>query len=183
MKYLLCALSLCIFFPVAAYQVGPTNRANFDAATQSQGQPSQGGYRAFSNSNNRFGQGVQTSTVQTSVAGSSVTDFSTGKQPTVGKKSATPPAKGNKPSSVTPAAAAPTSSVQAASAAMPANADPATMMQQVQGMMQNMQALTGGASPATGQAGAPAMPAMPDISALMNGMMNPAAATTTPVKK
>lgn len=179
MKCLFFVLSLFLVLPAAAYQTGPANRANFGSSPQTQQQT---GYRSFSNYNSRWNQGVPTQPVQTSLAGSSVKDFSANTQPMVGKQSATPPTKGGKPTSVPPAAAAPTQA-SSATAAMPANVDPSAMMQQVQGMMQSMQSLTGGAPAAGGQAAAsatggqmPAMPAMPDMSSLMNGMMNPGAA-------
>lgn len=180
---------VCCALPTMAYQVGPANRANFGASAQQPAEQQQAGYRSFSNYNNRFGQGVQTSTVQTSVAGSSVKDFSEGKQEKpVGKQAATSAATsknlGGKP--------APNANVQQAPASsapqMPANADPAAMLQQMQGMMQNMNALTGGA-PAQGAQNATAAPAampnipgMPDMSALMGGAA-PAATPATPAKK
>lgn len=180
-------LSVLFFMALgaAAYEVGPANRANFGAAQQSSQQAQQNGYRSFSNYNNRtWGQGVQTQTVQTSVAGSTVKEFEAPtKSAPVGKKSAQP-AQAAKPTAK-PAAAQSAASTTTATA--PAS-DPAAMLQQVQGMMQNMQSLTGGTSQgaqqpsATGQMGTPStgMPAgMPDISALMGGMM-PAAPAATP---
>ena len=177
MKNIYWVVTCLIALPLAAYQTGPSNRANFEAAAQTQpaAEPvPQEGYRSFSNYNNRFGQGVKTSGVQTSVAGSSVTDLAA-QRPKVGKKAAAAlaPAKGGKPAAGT-APSAP------AAAAMPAGGDPAAMLQQVQGMMQNMQAMQGAA--AAGQAPA-AMPAMPDMSALMNSVANPAGTSTTPAKK
>ena len=184
MKTLLCVLTFLIALPVAAYQAGPQNRTNFGAG---QGQPGQQNYRSFSNYNNRsWGQGVQTRGVQTEVAGSSVTDFEkeTPKK-FVGKAPAAAPKQGRQSQpAATPVAPAQAST---APAAMPANVDPAAMMQQVQGMMNAMGNMTGGAP--AGKAGqAPqqagqGMPAgMPDLSALMGGAM-PAAPAATPAKK
>ena len=164
MKVYFSLFVICLALPLAAYQTGPSSRANFGSAQQS------------TNSANRWNQGVQTKPVQTSLAGSSATEF---KAPVVGKRAAQTPkptkpvAKPTRPSSTT--------------VAMPANADPAAMMQQVQGMMQNMQAITGGAPgaqpPATaGQQGAANIPGMPDMSALMGGTL-PAAPAAVPAKK
>ncbi len=166
-----------IFCSVAAfaYQTGPANRTNFGPGQQ-QGQQQ---YRSFSNYNNRsWGQGVQTRGVQTHVAGTEVTDFESPakpkKAPTVGKTAVAAPAAQK---NTTPAAAAPApTQPSTAPAAMPAEA--AAMMQQVQGMMNMM----GG----QGQ-GKPGQPAavptgMPDMSALMGGMM-PGAQPQAPAKK
>ena len=165
MKNILFVLALGVALPAAAYQTGPANRANFDSAQQSTA-TQQTGYRSFSNYNNRYGQGVQTSTVQTSVAGSSAKEFETpAKKTIVGKQAAqipqaAKPAAPTKPSTGTVATAA--------------DADATAVLQQVQGMMKDMQSLTGAAGnqPAAGGAN---LPAMPDMSSLMNGMMNPGA--------
>ncbi len=192
-KIFLLGTLFCMALCAGAYQTGPANRANFGAAQQSAQSAQQNGYRSFSNYNNRtWGQGVQTQTVQTSVAGSTVKEFEAPtKSAPVGKQSAQP-AQAAKPTAK-PAAAQSAASTTTATATAPAS-DPAAMLQQVQGMMQNMQSLTGGTSQgaqqpsATGQMGTPStgMPAgMPDISALMGGMMPaaPSAAPATSPKK
>ena len=176
--------------PLSAYQAGPANRANFGASVNQQpANQSNGGYRSFTNANNRWRQGVQTQPVQTSVAGSVATEFEpVEKKDSVAKKTAASESTTNK-SGVPTAAAQPSNSV----ATPAASADPTAMLQQVQGMMQGMQgmmngmegAATNGQQPAaaTGQNAASAMPTgMPDISALMGGMM-PTAPAITPAKK
>jgi len=183
MKPYFLIVAIGVAMPVAAYETGPVNRANFGSAQQPVVQ--QNGYRSFSNYNSRgWNQGVQTKPVQTSLAGSSVTEFdsASANRPAVGKQAAASP-KQAKPA--TTVAATPTQP-SSTTAAMPANMDPSAMMQQVQGMMQNMQAATGamsGAAPSTGgQAGGmPAIPGMPDMSALMGGAM--ATPPATPAKK
>ncbi len=169
MKNFTFLLVFLIAVPACAYQAGQQNRTNFGAGQQ---QPAQQQYRSFSNYNNRnWGQGVQTQGVQTEVAGKSAKELKP-----VGKQAAVvaPQAKPAKPSA--PAAA----QASTAPAAMPANVDPAAMMQQVQGMVNAMGNMTGGAQGQ--QAGAAAMPAgMPDLSALMGGAMPVAPAT--PAKK
>ena len=181
MKTVLVVFSfLGVALTAAAYQAGPQNRTNFGGAQATQA--GQGQYRSFSNYNNRsWGQGVQTQTVQTQVAGSSAVDFEkdTPQKP-VGKAQAPAPKAAPAVKPVVPAQ--PTAP---AAAQMPANADPAAMLQQVQGMMNAMSGMTGGAQAgqpgAQGQAGQ--MPAgMPDISALMGGAM-PAVPAATPAKK
>ncbi len=175
MKMLLCVLTFLVALPCAAYQAGPQNRTNFGGAQATQA--GQGQFRSFSNYNNRsWGQGVQTQ-----VAGSSAVDFEkdTPKKP-VGKAQAPAPKAAPAAKPVVPAQ--PTAP---AAAQMPANVDPAAMLQQVQGMMNAMSGMTGGAQAgqpgAQGQAGQ--MPAgMPDISALMGGAM-PAVPAATPAKK
>ena len=168
LTFLIAALPLC------AYQTGPQNRTHFGAGQPQTAQPQ---YRSFSNYNNRsWGQGVQTQTVQTEVAGSSAKEL----KPTVGKQTAPgPAAKPAKPAAVPAPAQASTTP-----AAMPANVDPAAMMQQVQGMMNAMGNMTGaqpGQQAVSGQ-NAAAMPAtMPDISALMGG--NIPTVPATPAKK
>ncbi len=187
-KILLLGTLFCTAFCAEAYQTGPANRANFGDSTQQPAQSvPQNGYRSFSNYNNRnWGQGVQTQTVETSLAGSSAKEFEApakkapaGKQAAQPAQAAKPMAKPAQAQPSTPAASAPTG-------------DPVAILQQVQGMMQNMQSMTGG-TPATGQpaagqassasTGTPA--GMPDISALMGGMMPaaPSAAPATPAKK
>lgn len=181
---------VCCALPTMAYQAGPTNRANFGASAQQPAEQQQAGYRSFSNYNNRFGQGVQTSTVQTSVAGSSVKDFSEGKQEKVVGKQAAASAATSKNSGGKPApnANAQPQAPASPAAQMPANADPAAMLQQVQGMMQSMNALTGGApaqgaqNAAAAPAAMPNIPGMPDMSALMGGAA-PAATPAAPAKK
>lgn len=165
MKVYFSLFAICLALPLAAYQTGPSGRANFGPAQQS------------TNAANRWSQGVQTKPVQTSLAGSSATEF---KAPVVGKRAVQAPKPANKP------ATKPTQP-SSTTVAMPANADPAAMMQQVQGMMQNMQAITGGTPgaqpPVTGQQGATTnIPGMPDMSALMGGAL-PAAPAVAPAKK
>lgn len=182
---ILCAVTSSLF----AYQTGPANRANFGAASQQQ--PAQG-YRAFTNSNNQWRQGVQTKPVQTSVAGSSATEFAPAdKQVAVSKKAvaAQPAAKPTASTSVGSSSTA-LQPVANTAPAMPANMDPTAMLQQVQGMVQGMSNMAGtatGQPAATGgqQNAASTMPAgMPDLSALMGGGMMPGfAPATAPAKK
>ncbi len=184
MKYISFLGLLLVAVCAAAYQAGPANRANFDAAkpTEQAGVQPSNQHRAFSNYNNRnWSKGVQTQAVQTEVAGTSAVDFDKNTpQKLVGKvQSAQPAAKPAKqqPAQTPTAGQAPTATPQAAG--VPANVDPAAMMQQVQGMVNAMGS--------NGQAPA----GMPDISALMGGAMPsmptvPAAAgqtPATPVKK
>ncbi len=187
-KYLFLTV-LFVALPLVAYQAGQAGRANF--GTVSQQQPSNRGYRSFTNSGNKWRQGVQTQTVQTSRAGSAATEFEPVEQKApVGKKTvAAAPAAANKPA--VPAAASTQPST--GTAAMPANVDPAAIMQQAMQGMPDMAALMGGAAANNGQKPAAsagqnaAASAMPDISALMGGMMPgavPAAAPTpAPTKK
>lgn len=180
MKYFYGLLLVCVsLLPAHAYQAGAANRTNFGSAQQAQPQQQ---FRAFSNYNNRnWGQGVQTQTVQTEVAGTSAVDFDkkTPQQLVAKTQAATAkPAKAPQPATTPAATPQPAANV-------PANVDPAAMMQQVQGMMSAMGNMAGsnaqpGAQPNT-QAAA-AMPAgMPDISALMGGAMPTAPAA--PAKK
>ncbi len=176
MKNFTFLLVFLMAVPASAYQAGQANRTNFGAGQQ---QPAQQQYRSFSNYNNRnWGQGVQTQGVQTEIAGKSVKEL----KPTVGKQQAVavPAAKPAKPAAVpTPTQAS------TVPAGMPANVDPAAMMQQVQGMMNAMGNMSGGAAQ-QGKAGQNvATPtAMPDISALMGGAMPAVPANTaTPAKK
>ena len=168
---------LILVLPVSAYQAGQSNRTNFNVGPSAQPQAAQGQYRSFSNYNNNrgWGQGVQTQTVQTQVAGKEAKEL----QPVVGKQIAGgTTAKSAKPAT---APAAPTS---ATGSAPTTNMDPAALMQQVQGMMNSMGGnMAGGAAP-QGKAGQNvAMPAgMPDLSALMGGAM-PAVPAATPAKK
>lgn len=164
----------------AAYQAGPQNRTNFGANQATQA--GQQNYRSFSNYNRNWSQGVQTQRVQTETAGKSAVDFEKKAQQSVGKTQAVAP------KAAKPAPQAVPTQPSSATAAMPANADPAAMMQQVQGMMNAMggaQAVPG--APGQAQAGqnAAAMPAgMPDLSALMGGAMpTPLAPAATPAKK
>lgn len=172
MKNSIFLLTFLIAVPACAYQAGQQNRTNFGSSQQEQ--PNQQ-YRSFSNYNNRnWGQGVQTQGVQTEVAGKSAKEL----KPTVGKQQAAPAtvAKPVKPATPTPAQAS------SAPVAMPANMDPAAMMQQVQGMMNAMGNMSGGAVQ-PGKAGQNATaPVMPDMSALMGGAM-PTAPATAPAKK
>lgn len=180
--------SLAVLFvavPLVAYEVGPSNRANFGSAAQQQPMK---GYRTFTNSNNQWRQGVQTKPVQTSMAGSSVKelDAAPAKQNPIGKQAAP-----TQSSTGTASSAIKVNPVQCeggkcnGAIQFSENSDPAAVMQQVQNMAQTMQALTGGVlqgaqQPAAGQTGG--MPAgMPDISALMGGMM-PAVPATAPKK-
>ena len=183
MKKYLFLVVLFVTIPAVAYKAGPSGRANFGAASQQQ--PAQG-YRAFTNSNNQWRQGVQTKPVQTSMAGSAATEFAPADKKSVGKQTvATQPVA--KPT----ATAAPAASQQPAEApAMPANMDPTAMLQQVQGMMQGMNMMNGAATngqpvASSGQQNsAPAMPAgMPDLSALMGGAIPTMPAASTPTKK
>ncbi|MBP5429563.1 MAG: hypothetical protein J6Y25_01555 [Elusimicrobiaceae bacterium] len=173
MKSCACFLLIAVMaLPAAAYQAGPQGRPNFGSNQQQPAQPANA--RAFTNYSNRgWNQGVQTQGVETSVAGETVIDFTKKPEtPSVSKKAAAEP-KPAKP------AVAPKPSTQQTPAAMPANADPAAMMQQVQGMMQMMN--QAGGQPAGGNpAGMPAIPGMPDLSNLMGGAAAPAAA---PAKK
>ena len=177
MKNFLFLLAFLIVLPAGAYQAGQSNRTNFGAGQQ---QPAQPQYRSFSNYNNRsWGQRVQTQTVQTEVAGTSAVDFdkNTPKQ-LVSKTQAAAP-KQVRQTQQQPAPAP----VQASSAAaaMPADVNPAAMMQQVQGMMNSMSNMPG-AKPGQQAGQAPAMPAgMPDISALMGGAVP--ATPAAPAKK
>lgn len=187
-NYIFLIVLFVVAVPLGAYQTGPANRANFGASTQQQ--PAQG-YRAFTNANNQWRQGVQTQTVQTSRAGSTATEFEpVEKKAPVGKKAAAAPVAANKPA--VPAAAPTKSSSDTAN--VPANVDPTAIMQQaMQGLPPDMAALMGGAAANNGQKPAAsagqnaAASAMPDISALMGGMMPgavPAAAPTpAPTKK
>lgn len=180
MKYISFLGLLLAAVCAAAYQAGPQNRANFDAAKpteQAHAQPSNQ-HRAFSNYNNRnWSKGVQTQAVQTEVAGTSAVDFDKNTpQKLVGKvqSAAQPAAKPTKPQPAqAPSAGQAPATPQAAG--VPANVDPAAMMQQVQGMVNAMGS--------NGQAAA----GMPDISALMGGAMPtaPAAgqAPVSPAKK
>ena len=182
------AAFLMVTLPAAAYQVGQANRTNFGQGPQQPATQQQ--YRSFSNYNNRnWGKGVQTD-----VAGSSVAEFEAPAAkpkpaPAVSKKQAAqePAAK---PGAAAPAQA-PATAQATAPAAQPANApaqqatmpaDAAAMIQQVQGLVGAMapqtQAPAAGAKPGN-QAGASAMP---DISALMGGMM-PTQPQPAPVKK
>ncbi len=143
--------------PAGAYQAGQQNRTNFNN-TQRQ----QGGYRSFSNYNNRtWGQGVQTQGVQTQTV---QTELATQKQsPAVGKKqvAATPDKPAAQPVAPTQASSgAASQTVVPAQAAGQPPAEAAAMMQQVQGMMNMVNSMTG-------QTGMPA--GMPDMSALMGG--------------
>ncbi|MBR2081410.1 MAG: hypothetical protein IJ876_00095 [Elusimicrobiaceae bacterium] len=179
-NFIYLSVLFVVAMPVAAYQVGTANRTNFGSG-QVPGQAAQQNYRSFSNYNNRsWGQGVQTQTVQTEVAGTSAVDFdkNTPKQLVSKTQAATPKAA----NTAQPTAAPAPVQASTAPAAMPANVDPAAMMQQVQGMMSAMGNMTGGAAQ-QGQSGqAVAMPAgMPDISALMGGAMPTAPAA--PAKK
>lgn len=189
-KYLFLGM-LWVCFPVAAYQVGPTSRANF--GTESAPAEPQNTYRSFTNSNNRnWGQGVQTKPVQTSLAGSTATEFEApqlNEKKTSGKHAA----KAVPPSNPATMSAQPLMEpVQQppanAANGMPA-ADPTAMLQQVQGMMQGISGMVGensnGQQPAA--AGSQnAVPGMPNMSALMGGMMPTmpsAAPSATPTKK
>lgn len=181
MKNFAFLFAFFIVFPAYAYQAGQTNRTNF-GATQPQATPSNN-YRAFSNYNNRsWSQGVQTQTVQTEVAGTSVVDFDKNTpQKLVTKTQAAPQPPAAKTGQPQPNATSAANPAQA-----PANMDPAAMMQQVQGMMNAMGNMTGSTQPApSGQQVATQMPAgMPDISALMGGAMPAAPAVpAAPVKK
>lgn len=174
MKKLFFVLALGLALPAAAYQTGPANRANFESAQQSTA-TQQTGYRSFSNYNNRYGQGVQTNTVQTSVAGSSAKEFKApAKKTVVGKQAAQ-----------APAAAKPTAPTKPSTgtAATAAGTDPTAVLQQVQGMMKDMQSLTGAATGNQPAAAGASLPAMPDMSSLMNGMMNPGATPAATPKK
>ncbi len=177
--YLTFLIAVCAALPAAAYQAGPQGRPNFGSNQQQPAQPANA--RAFTNYSNRgWNQGVQTQGVETSVAGETVIDFTKKPEtPSVSKKAAAEP-KPAKPATGTNASAKPTDA-SATPAAMPANVDPAAMMQQVQGMMQMMNQ-AGGQQPAAGgkPAGAPAIPGMPDLSNLMGGAAAPA---TSPAKK
>ena len=177
MKYVACLLWLCVaLVPARAYQAGAANRTNFGSAPKEQPQQN---FRAFSNYNNRnWGQGVQTQTVQTEVAGTSAVDFDKNTPKELVSKTQAAAAKPAK----APQATAPTATAPQPAANVPANVDPAAMMQQVQGMMSAMGNMTGGNAQSNAQAAA-AMPAgMPDISALMGGAM-PAAPAKAPAKK
>ena len=190
MKKYLFFFFLFVALPLVAYQAGQAGRANFGSAAQQPAAQTQG-YRSFTNSGNKWRQGVQTQTVQTSRAGSAATEFEPVEQKApVGKKTvAAAPAAANKPA--VPAAASTQPST--GTAAMPANVDPAAIMQQAMQGMPDMAALMGGAAANNGQKPAAsagqnaAASAMPDISALMGGMMPgavPAAAPTpAPTKK
>ena len=179
MKKYLFLIVLFVALPLVAYQAGQAGRANFGSAAQQQ--PANNGYRAFTNSNNQWRQGVQTQTVQTSRAGASATEFEpVEKKAPVGKKAvAAAPAAANKPAAAP--AVAPTQP-STGTVAMPANADPTAMLQQVQGMMQGMQGMMGAANGQ--QPAAAGQTAMPDLSALMGGMIPAApAAAPAPAKK
>lgn len=190
MKNYIFLTVLFVALPLLAYQAGPANRANFGSAAQQPAAQTQG-YRSFTNSGNKWRQGVQTQTVQTSRAGSTATEFEpVEKKAPVGKKAAAAPVAANKPA--VPAAAPTKSSSDTAN--VPANVDPTAIMQQaMQGLPPDMAALMGGAAANNGQKPAAsagqnaAASAMPDISALMGGMMPgtvPAAAPTpAPTKK
>ena len=183
-KYTFLAV-LLIAFEAGAYQAGTANRTNFGPGQAQSGQQ----YRSFSNYNNRsWGQGVQTRGVQTQVAGTEVADFEAPAKP-----KATPAANavkkqvGEEPKAHKPTAAAANQAQAATAPAAQQNAMPpeaAAMMQQVQGLMNSMggaMAQPQGQTPA--QAGQSAQAAaMPDISALMGGMM-PAQPQATPAKK
>lgn len=169
----------------AAYQAGPQNRTNF--GSNQSAQAGQQNYRSFSTYKQRnWSQGVQTQRVQTETAGKSAVDFEKKAQKPVGKTQAVAPKE------VKPASQTVPTQPSSTTAAMPANADPAAMMQQVQNMMSAMGNM-GGAQPgqpgAAGQAqagqNAAAMPAgMPDISALMGGALpTPMAPAANPAKK
>lgn len=180
MKPFLCIAAVLMFaLPLCAYQAGQANRANFGPGPQLPSQQRQ--FRAFSNYNNRsWGQGVQTN-----VAGTEVAEFKSPAKPSAQPAAKKAAAAEGAAKPAVPAATQP-SSTTAAQAALPAQA--AAMMQQVQGMMNRMGGMPGAAagqanaSAPTGQA-APAMPAgMPDLSALMGGMM-PGAQPTAPAQK
>lgn len=172
MKYVACLLWLCVaLVPARAYQAGAANRTNFGSAQKAQPQQQ---FRSFSNYNNRnWGQGVQTQTVQTEVAGTSAVDFDKNTPKELVSKTQAAAAK-----PAAPQATAPTATAPQPAANVPANVDPAAMMQQVQGMMSAMGNMTGG----NAQPNAKAAAAMPDISALMGGAM-PAAPAKAPAKK
>ena len=179
MKYFYGLLLVCVaLLPAHAYQAGAANRTHFGSAQQAQPQQQ---FRSFSNYNNRnWGQGVQTQTVQTEVAGTSAVDFdkNTPKQLVAKTQAATA-----KPSKAPQPATAPAATPQPAANA-PANVDPAAMMQQVQGMMSAMGNMAGSNTQPGAQPNTQAAAAMPDISALMGGAM-PAMPTApaTPAKK
>ncbi len=167
----------------AAYQAGPQNRSNF--GSNQAAQAGQQNYRSFSTYKQRnWSQGVQTQRVQTETAGKSATDFEKKAQKPVGKTQAVAP------KAVKPAPQAVATKPSSTTANMPANADPAAMMQQVQNMMSAMGNMSGAQPSQPGVSGqaqvgqnAAAMPAgTPDLSALMGGAM-PAAPAATPAKK
>ena len=190
-NYLTVSGFLLLSVSALAYQAGASNRTNFGPGPQQPAAQQQ--YRSFSNYNTRtWGQGVQTRGVQTNVAGTETTDFEAEDKP---KASKARPA--NKKQAVAPeekpaAAAAPTaqapdstqpSTASAQAPAMPAEA--AAMMQQVQGLMGAMggaMAQPQGQTPAANKGGNQAPAGMPDISALMGGMM-PQQPQPAPVKK
>ena len=180
MKNILLVFSfLGIALTADAYQAGSQNRTNF--GSNQSAQTGQQNYRSFSSYKQRnWSQGVQTQRVQTETAGKSAVDFEKKAQKPVGKTQAVAPKEAK------PAAQAVPTQPSSAAVAMPANADPAAMMQQVQSMM-NAMGNMGGAQPGQAQAGqnAAAMPAgMPDISALMGGSLpKPLAPAATPAKK
>ena len=187
MKYFFYAIIfLTAVLPVFAYQVGPANRTQFGSNQQAQSAPQ---YRSFTNYNNHsWGQGVQTRGVQTQVAGSSPTDLSNNqeKSKAIGKQAVSPATTTTTSASSTSSVAGTTpGSVQCeggkcrGSLNIPANTDPAVAAQQIQNMMQDMKALSGGAQAAAGQNAATMPAGMPDLSALMGGA-TPAA---TPAKK
>ena len=196
MKKYLFLIVLFAAIPLAAYEAGPSGRANFGSSAQQQ--PAAQGYRSFTNSNNQWRQGVKTKPVQTSMAGSSATEFeAVGKKAPISKKvvvvstpGANKPAVSTQPSSGTaaaPADANPTAmlqQVQGMMQGMQGMQDMMQGMQQMQGMMQGMQSMMGNTAtgqPAAGQNAMPSIPGMPDMSALMGGMM-PAAPSTAPKK-
>ena len=171
MKFYFVLVSVfCAALPLAAYQAGQANRTNFGQA-----QPSQQGYRSFSNYNNNrpWSEGVQTEVVQTHNVQISLVGNDTPAKPEapkaapVAKKQAAAAAAQPKPAAPTQASTAP--AAQAVTAPQPAQApaDAAAMMQQVQGMMNMVNNMTG-------QSGMPA--GMPDMSALMGGAAAPKAA-------
>ncbi len=186
--FLFITAVLLLAFPAGAYQAGQANRTNFGSGPQL---PAQQQFRSFSNYNNRsWGQGVQTRGVQTQTAGREVAEF---EAPAASKPAAQPAAKkaaspANEPKPATPAVTTQPSTAPAAAAQagqMPPEA--AAMMQQVQGLMNMMNgggAPAGQANPAQAGQAAPAMPAgMPDMSALMGGMLPSAQPAAAPAKK
>lgn len=182
-------LLLCV--SALAYQAGASNRTNFGPGTQQPAAQQQ--YRSFSNYNTRtWGKGVQTRGVQTSVAGAEATDFEAVEKPKTSnvrpaaKKQAVAPEEKPAAAAAAPAAQAPAatqpSTAPAQAMAMPAEA--AAMMQQVQGLMGAMGGVVTqqqGQAPA-GKGGNQTPAGMPDISALMGGMM-PQQPKPAPVKK
>ena len=188
-NYLVISVFLLFSVPAVAYQAGASNRTNFGSGPQQPAKQQQ--YRSFSNYNTRtWGRGVQTEGVQTNVAGTEVANFEesadtkapkapkTAKKQVAAEPAAEKPAAAAAPTPVDPVAEkAPAANAQAA--AMPAEA--AAMLQQVQGLMGSMAQPQGQAPAGKGNQASPAG-GMPDISALMGGMM-PQQPQPAPVKK